>query len=51
MSANERELLNLIREHDDPEKALEIAFDLLITFLDEREAPQETSPAHLRVIA
>lgn len=49
MSTNEKELINLIREHDDPKKALEIAFDLLLTFLDEREAPQDTSAVHLRV--
>lgn len=43
MSTNEKELLNIIREHENPKKALEIAFDLLITFLEKREAPQDTS--------
>jgi hypothetical protein len=43
MSNNEKELITIIREHDNPEKALEIAFDLLLTFLDGREAPQGTS--------
>lgn len=48
MSNYEKELITIIREHDNPEKALEIAFDLLLTFLDEREAPQCTSSAHPR---
>ena len=51
MSNNEKELLAIIREHDNPETAIEIAIELLITFLDEREAPQDTSAAHLRVTA
>ena len=51
MSDNERELLNLIHAYDNPEKALAIAMELLITFLDEREVPQDTSSAPHRVIA
>ena len=51
MTANEKELLNLIRTHENPEQALEIAIELLITFLDEREAPQYTSLAPPRVSA
>jgi hypothetical protein len=51
MSDNERELLNIIRTHDDPERALDIAIELLIGFLDGREAPQCTSLAHPRATA
>lgn len=42
MTENELELLTLIRENENPEKALKIAMDLLIDFLDGREAPQYT---------
>jgi hypothetical protein len=51
MTTNEKELINIIRTQDNPEKAIEIAIELLITFLDEREAPQYTSAAHPRVTA
>lgn len=46
MTDNERKLLNIIRDHDNPTQALEIAFNLLIDFLTELEASQYTSPAH-----
>lgn len=36
MSKNEIELLELIREHDDPEKALMIAVDVITSFLAQR---------------
>lgn len=51
MTEIEKEVLELIRNHEDPEKARAIAIELLLTFLDEREAPQHTSPSHHRVIA
>lgn len=51
MSDNERELLNIIREHDNPKQALDIAIGLMFDFLDGREAPQETSPARLQITA
>lgn len=51
MSNYEQELITIIREHDNPEQALKIAFDLLLTFLDEREAPQGTSSVCPRVSA
>ena len=40
MTDNELELLRMIRISENPEKALEIGFNLLIDFLDERETPQ-----------
>ena len=45
MTENELELLYIIRNHENPEKALKIALDLVIDFLNEREAPQQTSHA------
>lgn len=44
MTDNERKLLTIIREHDNPSQALEIAFTLLIDFLDELQASQYTLP-------
>ena len=43
MTDNELELLYIIRTSENPEKALKIAFDLMIDFLAKREAPQDTS--------
>ena len=43
MTENELELLYIIRTHDDPEKALHIAMNLMIDFLKKREEPQDTS--------
>lgn len=51
MTENEKELLELIRSSEDPKKALAEAIELLITFLDEHEAPQDTSPSRHRAIA
>lgn len=46
MTDNERELLNIIRGHDNPERAVEIAINLLLDFSRKREVPQDTSSAH-----
>lgn len=43
MTDNERELLNIIRGHDDPDQATKFAIDLLIDFFVKREVPQGTS--------
>jgi hypothetical protein len=48
MTDNERELLNIIREHDNPAKAVDFAINLLVDFLAKREAPQDTSSEHPR---
>ena len=42
MTNNELELFYIIRSHDDPEKALQIAMSLMIDFLAKREALQDT---------
>ena len=51
MSDNEKELFNIIHEHDNPGQVLELAIELMADFLAEREVPQDTSFAHLRVTA
>lgn len=51
MTDNEKELLNIIRAHNDPEQAVKIAIDLMIDFLDGREALQDTSSVHPRATA
>lgn len=51
MTDNEKELLNIIREHDDPERAVGIAIELMIAFLEKRGVPQDTSFEHPRVSA
>lgn len=42
MTENELEVLYIIRNNENPEKALKIAIDLVMNFLNEREAPQQT---------
>ena len=46
MTDNELELLYIIRTSENPEKALKIAFDLMLDFLVPPEAPQDTSSVH-----
>lgn len=41
MKDNERELLNLIRKHDNPERALEIALNIILEFLAQDGSSQE----------
>lgn len=43
MTNNEKELLNIIHQHSNPEKALKIAMDLMTEFLTNYEALQDTS--------
>jgi hypothetical protein len=47
MTKNEHELINIIREHEDPAYALEVAIKLIFEFLAKREEPQDTSSEHL----
>ena len=49
MTDNERELINIIRDYENPKYAAEMALNLLIDFLAKREEPQDTSSVHLRV--
>ena len=48
MTDNERELIHIIREHDNPECAMQIALNLLIDFLEQRGVPQDTSSVRPR---
>lgn len=43
MTENELELLYIIRNNDDPEKALQIAMNLIVDFLTKREELRDTS--------
>lgn len=43
MTNNEKELLNIIHQHSNPEKALKAAIDLAMVFLMNYEALQDTS--------
>lgn len=48
MTENEKELLNIIRNHANPAQAIEIAMELMIEFLAKREEPPGTFSVHLR---
>lgn len=42
MTNNEQELLNIIHQYSDPQKALKIAMDIMVEFLTNYEALQDT---------
>ena len=46
MSKNEMELLGMIREHDEPEKALKIAVEVITSFLKRHGSSEEPSAAY-----
>lgn len=41
MTSNEKELIHIIREHDDPEHAVEIAIKTILAFLEQDGSSQE----------
>ena len=41
MTNNEQKLLDIIREHDNPEQAFEIALKIILEFLEQGESSQE----------
>ena len=43
MTANEETLLSIIRENDYPEQALQIAVDIITSFLEQSVSSQEPS--------
>jgi hypothetical protein len=51
MTENERELINLIRENDYPEKALTKAVETILAYLKQRGSFQEQASADLRELA
>lgn len=40
MTENEQELLYIIQNHDDPERALEVALNIILGFLEQHEPSQ-----------
>ena len=51
MTENERELIRIIRNSENPVNTAEMALTLLIDFLAMREEPQDTSSVRPRVSA
>ena len=51
MTDYEKELLYIIRTHDDPEQALEIAMRTIIAFLEQSEPSREPSFVYSPVLA
>jgi hypothetical protein len=48
MTTKEKELIQLIRDSDDPEKAILTAVEIITEFLRQGESAQEHGPADLR---
>ena len=51
MTDAEKELINLIRECDEPEQALLTATVIILTFLKQHESSEEQVPAYLQGLA
>ena len=51
MTDNEQELINLIRENDNPEQALMTATAIILDFLKQHESYQEASVVCLQALA
>lgn len=51
MTTNEAELINIIRNHENPTQAFDIALSLMLDFLALHEAPQDTFAETPRVTA
>lgn len=47
MTRNELELINMIREHSNPEIALTTAIETIISYLERHESFEEPSVAYL----
>lgn len=45
MTNNEKELLNIIHQYSNPEKAVKIAMDLMVDFLAKYVEPEDTVSA------
>ena len=50
MTANEQELIKLIRENDKPEQALMMATAIILDFLKQHESSEVQAPAYLQVL-
>lgn len=51
MTANEQELINLVRENDKPEQALATAVKIILLYLGQHESSQERAAADLQELA
>jgi hypothetical protein len=51
MTKNERELIKLMRENDDPETALTTAVEIILTYLRQHGSCQEQVVADLQELA
>jgi hypothetical protein len=51
MTENERELINIIHQHSNPERAIEIAIKTIVEFLEQDESYQEHTVAYLQELA
>ena len=51
MLDNEMELINIIRTHDNPTLAIEIAIKTILEFLEQHESFEEQAPVVLRELA
>lgn len=51
MTNNEKELLNIIHQHSNPEQAIEIAVKTILEFLEQDEPCQEQAVACAQVSA
>ena len=51
MTENEKELIKLIRENDNPEQALVTATVIILDYLKQHESSEAQAPVCLRVLA
>lgn len=51
MTENEYELLNIIRNHNNPEQAFDTALRIILEFLEQHESSQEQELVCLREFA
>ena len=51
MTENERELINIIHQYSNTDKAIEIAIKTIVEFLEQDESYQEHTVAYLRELA
>ena len=51
MTDNEKELISLVRNHSNPEKALEVAIKIILEFLEQDGSSQEQPPSCYQVSA
>ena len=50
MTNNERELLNIIREDENPARAVAITIDIILSFLEQHESSQLQEPVCLQAL-